>query len=406
MTEIILDLAALLLALFCLIYSVRRRAVVFPLPKGMTALLKSRRALYLAMLAALAICAAAELGEGAALALGADARALSGFGIMHLILQIALLIIFILYAATLLKPGEARGGDAAAVLPLAAVAAVGVALRAIWNIRVDLFFEAVALFGGMALVERGDDPRGEDRRFRGGVTLAVALTLLAVIATNVALILNLSRAQSDEIGNTQLDVIRSDLQDTITEAETRVLRVAIGAEQLMESGASRAALTEYFYAQRDKYLSSDDFMNVYIAGRDWHIIPDFDAPDDFHAAEHVWYIGAQDCPGEVYISEPYVDASTGDMCFTVSTLLSDGETVAGMDLNFSKAQESIRRMTQGRDETAMIVTSGGLIAGYTDMSLVGEVADQKLPEYAEILRRVIASGPTTASGWSWTAAPA
>ncbi len=115
------------------------------------------------------------------------------------------------------------------------------------------------------------------------MTLAVALTLLAVIAMNVALILNLSRAQSDEIGNTQLDVIRSDLQDTITEAETQVLRVAIGAEQLMESGASREALSDYFVAQRDKYLYDDDFMNVYIAGRDWHIIPDFDAPKDFHA---------------------------------------------------------------------------------------------------------------------------
>ena len=79
------------------------------------------------------------------------------------------------------------------------------------------------------------------------------------------------------------------------------------------------------------------------------------------------------------------------MCFTVSLLLADGETVAGMDLNFSKAQESILRMTRGREQTAMIVTSGGLIAGYTDMSLVGARADEKLPEYAEILRRVASS---------------
>ena len=39
----------------------------------------------------------------------------------------------------------------------------------------------------------------------------------------------------------------------------------------------------------------------------------------------------------------------------------------------------------------MIVTSGGMIAGYTDMSLVGERADEKLPEYAAILRRVASS---------------
>ncbi len=120
-------------------------------------------------------------------------------------------------------------------------------------------------------------------------------------------------------------------------------------------------------------------------------MPDFIGPEDFHAAERLWYIGAHDRPGAVYISEPYMDANGQGMCFTVSTLLSDGETVVGMDLNFSKAQESILRMTQGRDSSAMIVTSGGLIAGYTDMSLVGERADEKLPEYASILKRVISS---------------
>lgn len=98
-------------------------------------------------------------------------------------------------------------------------------------------------------------------------------------------------------------------------------------------------------------------------GRAWHIVPDFDAPDDFHASERVWYLGAQEHPGEIYITEPYIDANTGAMCFTVSTLLSDGETVVGMDLNFDKAQESIRRMTEGKDQTAMIVTAGGAHRG-------------------------------------------
>ena len=121
---------------------------------------------------------------------------LSGLRGAQLVLQIGLLIVFILYVAALLT----RGGDAPAALPLLLVAAVGVAVRFIWHVRVDLFFEAVALFGATALRRRGEDPRGVDRRFRGGATAAVALTLLAVIIMNVALILNLSRAQSGEIG--------------------------------------------------------------------------------------------------------------------------------------------------------------------------------------------------------------
>ncbi len=342
------------------------------------------------MLGALAISAAASSLERLAPGIGA------GPGAVSVAFQVALLLAFALYAVDLLKRksgATARRGDRLAVLLLALTAAAGVAIRMIWAVRVELFFEAFALFGCMVLLEQdGDSPaRGRDKRFQYSMTLAVALTILAVIAMNVAVILNLSSAQSDEIGNTQLDVIHSDLQDTITEAETNVLRVAIDAEQLMESGASREALTEYFYEQRDKHLSDESFLNVYIVGRDWYIVPDFNAPEGFHAAERVWYIGAQDCPGEVYISEPYMDANGHGMCFTVSTLLSDGETVVGMDLNFSKAQESILRMTQGSDRTAMIVTSGGVIAGYTDMSLVGERADEKLPEYASILRRVTAS---------------
>ncbi len=393
LTETVLMLAALLLALFCLAYSVRRRGeLYFPLPKGLPAWLKSRRAIYLAMLAVLALSAAVSLA-GALAGAGAASRALDA---ANLALQVALLLGFALYAVDLSgggKTGGARRAERMATALLALTIAAGVAVRWIWGVRVELFFEAFALLGCMALLEPGEasPARGADRRFRLNVTLAIALTLLAVIAMNAALILNLSNAQSEEIGNTQLDVIRSDLQDTITEAQTELLRVAIGAEQLMESGASREALTGYFYAQRDKHAGSDSFLNVYIAGRDWHIVPDFVGPEDFHAAERVWYIGAQDCPGEVYITEPYMDANGQGMCFTVSTLLSDGETVVGMDLNFSKAQESILRMTQGSDRTAMIVTSGGVIAGYTDMSLVGERADEKLPEYADILRRVTTS---------------
>lgn len=276
---------------------------------------------------------------------------------------------------------------------LLCVCGIGVAVQTVWAVRVELFFEAVVVFSCLVLIEQDADAAegSMSHRFQAGVTFAIALTILAVILTNVALILNLSNEQSNEIGNIQLDVIRGNLQETLNAAETNVQRVALGAEQLMESGASRETLEEYFDGQREKHLADGSFMNTYIAGRDWHIVPGFDAPESFHASERIWYLGAMDMAGKVYISEPYLDADTGAMCFTVSTLLSDGETVVGMDLNLSKVQESILQMTRGNNRSAMIVNAGGLIVGYTDMSLVGERADEKLPEYADILRRVAAS---------------
>ena len=55
----------------------------------------------------------------------------------------------------------------------------------------------------MVLLEQGEasPAHSADHRLRVGVTVAIALTLLAVIVMNVALILSLTGAQSDEIGN-------------------------------------------------------------------------------------------------------------------------------------------------------------------------------------------------------------
>lgn len=267
--------------------------------------------------------------------------------------------------------------DRVSALVLVLVAASGILIQAIWSVLVELFFESVALFGVMAALEHDDDvsEKSMSDRFRGRAVVALMLTFLMVMVMNITLILNLTTSQSNQIGNTQLDVIRSDLEDTIKEAETSMLRVSMDIQELIDADASREDLARFLDARRISFLSHEDFLNVYIGGRDWHIVPGFDAPADFHASERVWYIGAVEHAGDVYITEPYKDADTGDMCFTVSTALSDGETVVGMDLNFSKAQESILRMTEGTDRTAMIVTSGGLIAGYSDMSLVGERAE-------------------------------
>lgn len=280
-----------------------------------------------------------------------------------------------------------------ATLILITVAVAGVTIQAVWAVPVELFFDAIAFLGFMALLERGPDASasGMSEKFRVSVTVAIVLTFLAVIFMNVTLILSQTSAQANEIGNIQLDVIRGDLQDTITAAETDVLRVAIAAEQFMDSNPSRNEVARFFETRRESFLSNDSFMNVYIAGGDWHVIPGFEAPPDYHAAERVWYVGAMENPSEVYITEPYKDARTGTMCFTVSTMLSDGETVVAMDLNFSKAQETIQQMTNGSEQTAMIITSGGLIAGYTDMSLVGERAEERLSDYMDVIRRVVSS---------------
>lgn len=384
MNDIALWLPALLLPLFCLAYSITaRRALYLPLPRGLAKKLRDQHTLFLAMRCLLIAAAGFSMAE----AFGQAAFGGSPLHIAGVVLRVALFCLFTLYIAAL--PRE----DRRASVVLVAVAAAGVLVRAVWAAPVDLFFLSVSAFGSMVMMEREADGSedGMSDRFRTFSITAIALTFFLVVVINAALILDLTRTQSDELGRIQLDVIRSDLQDTLSSAEAKLLHTAIRAEKLLDEDVSRASLEEFILDQRGSFLADESFMSIYIAGKDWHFVPDFDAPPDFHAAERVWYIGAEEHPGEVYITEPYKDVNTGDMCFTISTLLSDGETVVGMDLNFSKVQESIQEMTSGRDEAAVIVTNSGLIVGYTDMSLVGESASEKLPEYETVLSRVMAS---------------
>ena len=64
MNNIALGLPALLLPLFCLIYSVAaRRELYFPLPKGISANLRNQHSVFLAMLCALILAAAVSISE-------------------------------------------------------------------------------------------------------------------------------------------------------------------------------------------------------------------------------------------------------------------------------------------------------------------------------------------------------
>ena len=220
----------------------------------------------------------------------------------------------------------------------------------------------------------------------------IAAVLVAVIALNVKLIFDMTSNQTEENGQMQLERIRSELQSELTDTERVLMRVALNAEQLLASGASFETVKEFFEREQreQKILSNGECFNVYIANKDWAIIPTFNMPESYHAAERIWYKGAVENPNEIYITEPYIDAMTGEMCFTLSTLLSDKQTVVALDFTFASARESVIKMNSGSNRTALIVTKSGKIIGHKDMSLVGKKISKKLlPEYEPILERVV-----------------
>ena len=219
----------------------------------------------------------------------------------------------------------------------------------------------------------------------------ITLVFLAVIAMNVNLLFNMTSSKTEETGQMQLENIRSDFENKIIASENITNQVAVETENMLASGNTQEQFRSFFYqkAKEQNSISKGVCFNVYIANKKFTIIPNFDIPENYHATERLWYKGAVETPDRIYITEPYVDASGHGMCFTMSKLLHDKETVIALDFTFEDMQESISKMTVGSNRTALIVNKNGMIIGYTDMSLVGEKISQKLPEYEPILSRIV-----------------
>ncbi len=232
------------------------------------------------------------------------------------------------------------------------------------------------------------------REGKSGDFLIIALItmlFLTVIGLNVKLVFQLTANQTEQIGQMQLESIRADFQEVLSKAEDATTQTASEVAQLIAGGATQDELRAFIVQRKkdQKVLSNGTCFNLYGASRDWTIIPDFDMPEDYHAPERNWYKGAIEHPDEVFITEPYIDAASGVMCFTMSKALPDHQTVVGLDFNFTDVQASILRMNSDKDRSALIVNKYGMIIGYSDMSLVGEKISRKLPEYEPVLEQVV-----------------
>ena len=94
-------------------------------------------------------------------------------------------------------------------------------------------------------------------------------------------------------------------------------------------------LTESDPDSQDIYIGYGD-SGKFLDGSGW--IPD----DTFVFTDRPWFQGAIAKKGELYSSEPYVDASTGKTCLACAIMLKDN-VVLSSDINFDKVAEKVKK---------------------------------------------------------------
>ena len=132
-------------------------------------------------------------------------------------------------------------------------------------------------------------------------------------------------------------------------------------------------LTEADPDSQDIYIAYGD-DNKFLDGSGW-------TPDaDFVFTDRPWYIGAMDKKGEIFTSEPYVDASTGKTCLACAVMIRD-KVVLSSDINFDKVAEKLGTFQSSSDEASFYIvnkeTKDILVASAGDITgqKVGECQD-------------------------------
>ena len=233
------------------------------------------------------------------------------------------------------------------------------------------------------------------------------ILLLRVLVVVVIIIMIITgynmQAQSNQIKSLSISLLA---RDSVSYAE------AIGSWwQLIESRVEMSAeiwrsSPLMSYEQTRELLvgltdSDPDSQDIYMAigssgkffdGSGWE--PD----DSFVFTDRGWYKGAISMNGEVYSSEPYVDASTGKTCIACSIMIRDG-VVLSSDINFDKMQEQLDSFESSSDDVKIYIINSntGDILLSNDESVVGSTINDSTDNIVKGLASIYSSLDTSYS---------
>lgn len=150
---------------------------------------------------------------------------------------------------------------------------------------------------------------------------------------------------------------------------------AESANFMLKKGESNEAILRYLEGATTKMQGEFDsnftgiYGNIrgeYLDGSDWT------PPADFNPTERSWYKEAVENRGKMVISEPYIDAHTGDIVISFSQLLSDNKSVLALDIVLGEVQKNTEELSIGGEGYGFIVNQKGLVVAHSDATKKGE----------------------------------
>lgn len=145
---------------------------------------------------------------------------------------------------------------------------------------------------------------------------------------------------------------------------------------MLKNDASSEEILQYLTeeAKHETEQIDENFTGIYgyiggeyLDGIGW--VP----PEDYEPTQRVWYTVARQAGGKVAIVPPYLDAQTNTIMFSVSQMLSDGESVVSLDIALNEVQAIAERMKLNDIGYGFIVDDAGLVIAHFDENEKGKI---------------------------------
>lgn len=220
-------------------------------------------------------------------------------------------------------------------------------------------------------------------KIKDNVTRQFVLTIIIVFCLLVFMITYIfssfyksSVKDIEELGASNLQSEAAMIENYLNKSMDVLWVTADTVNYMMDNGASSKEILEYLTAEAEHQNKEVDenFTGVYgyingdyLDGIGW--VP----PKDYEPTEREWYIAAKEAGGKATIVQPYLDAQTNTVMFSVSQLLSDGKSVVALDIALNRVQDIAESMTMNDKGYGFIMDSTGLIIAHLDKSQKGKV---------------------------------
>lgn len=202
--------------------------------------------------------------------------------------------------------------------------------------------------------------------------LVVAIIVLASTFSTLAILKsNLERNSNDVINE-----IERGIDNTLDDLRG-VASYFANQEDVMSLATQGTQEREVLNAFEKFSEAYPNIFNIYMAtpAKDMYLYPPTQLPEGYDPTDRDWYKGAVSS-GDVSISDPYVDAGTETVVFTVSKAIMSGDTLVGVfavDVSLAELSQALNSIVIGKTGYPTLVAKDYKVLTHKDSSLLNEL---------------------------------